>query len=78
MYDGEIDMAMLEESLSEFSEAQAKKKTRWSKELDALLIKVREEYHLTWEEAGAWWHDQFGWGTYKSLNSRYKVLKRDV
>jgi len=78
MYDGEINMAMLEESLSEFAKGQAKKKTRWTPELDALLVKVRDEHGLTWEAAGVWWKKEFGWGNEKTLNQRYKEIKRNA
>lgn len=78
MYDGEINMDMLEESLADFASSLPKKVSRWTPELDALLVKVREEHGLTWEAAARWWKKEVGWGGEKALMSRYKEIRRDA
>ena len=75
MFEGEITFDQLQNALAEYAEAQKKKQSRWTDELDSLLLAGRDEHGMTWDTLVAWWKEQFGWGSDKSLNARYKQLK---
>ena len=75
MSDDILTTGMIDRELAAIAAEHKRAITRWTPELDALLIRAREVHKLTWPVLGQWWFDRHDWGCGKSLNDRYKKIK---
>lgn len=67
--------ADLRKRFAEIAAQKAAKKSKWDDEKDAALLSARDEFGLTFEEIGAEFKRQYGWGHDKAMIKRYKELK---
>lgn len=76
MSDNILTAEMIDRELAALAEEHQRGRSRWTPELDAILIKAHEDHpSLPWYKLGDWWQARYGWGGYKALIIRYKKLK---